>query len=199
MDTNTSQNPSIDCAIKIRVDFGAKSDAFTNQRKKHNRSNTKATSMAGTRDIRSFFGGGPATKKQKVAEPARTVTDASASPAASVAVSAELVEDTNAKVAENAVATTRDGINDDKLANTKDAASVAVVVVATADDDNDDQPITHSFGNLQRNAKVLMHASWYEQLEKEFSRAYFTSLTKFLAREENRWATCQCHLWMTCS
>lgn len=150
--------------------------------------------MSGTRDIRSFFGGGPATKKQRVAEPARTVADTSAPLAASAAVSAELAEDTNAKVAESAVAATRDDVSDDKLANTEDAASAAVGVVATADDDDDDQPITHSFGNLQRNAKVLMHASWYEQLKKEFSRAYFTSLTKFLAREETRYVTYQYHL-----
>ncbi|TYZ64535.1 hypothetical protein PybrP1_010403 [[Pythium] brassicae (nom. inval.)] len=123
--------------------------------------------MAGKGDIRSFFGGGdgPAKKKQKVA-------DAGAKAATASATTTTAASDDTA-----------DNSTSDKEATTEAPAATTDGAVAAAEDD--DAPIVHSFANLQRNAKKLVHASWYEHLEKEFQRASFTSLVKFLAREES--------------
>lgn len=123
--------------------------------------------MAGKGDIRSFFGGGdgPAKKKQRVAEAADAKPPIASAPAAvTVDESADSTGDKDAGA---------------------DAPATATEETDAVDDD--DAPVVHSFANLQRNAKKLVHASWYEQLEKQFQRASFSALIKFLAREESRY------------
>lgn len=142
--------------------------------------------MAGTRDIRSFFGGAPAKKKQKVEDASNTDTskggNSEAHGGAANEESTVKAEDSDAAVGKPNAAG-----DDEKEISEK---SVEITVGAVADQDS---PLTHSFQNLRRNVKVLMHASWYEQLEKEFARPYFTALTKFLEKEANR-CVCVCAL-----
>ncbi|KAF1327370.1 Uracil-dna glycosylase, partial [Globisporangium splendens] len=133
--------------------------------------------MAGSHDIRSFFGGAPAKKKQKL-------TDTSAE-TETVTVAVVATEETQTAADEPKAADNQQENSDEPAVTTE-----AAVAVATADGDadgDDAAPLTHSFQNLKRNIKVLMHASWYEQLENEFARPYFTALTSFLTKEANRY------------
>uniref|UniRef100_K3X359 Uracil-DNA glycosylase n=1 Tax=Globisporangium ultimum (strain ATCC 200006 / CBS 805.95 / DAOM BR144) TaxID=431595 RepID=K3X359_GLOUD len=130
--------------------------------------------MAGSRDIRSFFGGAPVKKKQKVADTSAateiTVSDAAAETQTVVAAATKAADGQQEK--------------SDELTVTTEAAA-AVATANDAADGDDVAPLTHSFQNLRRNVKVLMHPSWYEQLENEFTRPYFVSLTSFLTKEAN--------------
>lgn len=114
------------------------------------------------RDIRSFFGtAAPAAKRQK-----RTAADAQETkPADDVSVPKEdaAVEVDKSVEADATAETNGDAEQDDAQELTSDI---------------------ESFKQLQTNLKALMDASWFEQLQKQFTQPYFRSLVAFLIKEE---------------
>lgn len=47
-------------------------------------------------------------------------------------------------------------------------------------------PLTFKYSNLLLTLDKMMHPSWYDVLEAEFSRSYFKNLAAFLKREEGK-------------
>ncbi|OWZ06681.1 Uracil-DNA glycosylase [Phytophthora megakarya] len=116
--------------------------------------------MAGaTRDIRSFFGAQPPTKKR------RTTQEKDAES-----------ENAITKVSESTASTSANQEQQQESEDQQDADEQGVVL-----------PMT-SFVALQKTVQLcsLMHQSWFDLLQKEFTRGSFQALTRFLEGEEGR-------------
>ncbi|KAG1686236.1 hypothetical protein DVH05_007046 [Phytophthora capsici] len=115
--------------------------------------------MAGMRDIRSFFGTEPPTKKLR-AEPKESDSD-----------EPKLAEVSTAKA--------------ESESNTIDAEEQEV---SQEVQESDGEGEVTSFVALQKMTQLcsLMHQSWFDLLQKEFTRGSFQTLTRFLEGEEGR-------------
>ncbi|KAL3662806.1 hypothetical protein V7S43_012208 [Phytophthora oleae] len=119
--------------------------------------------MAGMRDIRSFFGTQPPTKKLRTApeEDKPKPAEVSTTEAETSTIDAEKQE-----------AAEQDELSEE---------------VQEDDDQGEVGPVA-SFVGLQKTTQLcsLMHQSWFDLLQKEFARGSFQALTRFLGGEEGR-------------
>ncbi|KAE8912901.1 hypothetical protein PF005_g12281 [Phytophthora fragariae] len=110
-----------------------------------------------TRDIRSFFGAQPPTKKRRTQQGSRSKTE------------------------ETEVATESSQVEPSEVA-------VEAQEAQTQDDEPQETLPMTSFADLQKTSQLrsLLHESWFEELQKEFSRGSFQTLARFLEAEEGR-------------
>ncbi|RLN67117.1 hypothetical protein BBJ28_00004789 [Nothophytophthora sp. Chile5] len=115
--------------------------------------------MTTTRDIRSFFGPQPPAKKRRTQPPAAGGADAGQA--------GDAAADGTKNTTDDAEPPHQEGEKEDEC---------------------DADVVVSSYVALQSSAQLrsLMHRSWFDVLEKEFSRGSFRSLSRFLAAEEAR-------------
>lgn len=123
--------------------------------------------MAQNQDIRAFFGA-PAAKKRRTSTSTSAVT---------AVVDQENAGSASLNTTADATNAPGDSTKHEPVASTESTGSEPTRDVV-------DGPLEHQLKNLQHNARFLMHASWFQQLESEFSRPYFRSLVAFLTAEE---------------
>ncbi|TMW67285.1 hypothetical protein Poli38472_012401 [Pythium oligandrum] len=137
--------------------------------------------MGQTRDIRSFFGGAAAPPSKRRRTDATPSSDADANAASD--------KENGSKAGNNDEEDVTKESADGKTQESKPSADDSKAPAAKEGDDDDKETekiVEHKFKNLHENVQVLMHATWYEQLEREFKHPQFKSLVKFLEGEESR-------------